>query len=353
MSFEGSSTSDAAVPGPVRRGGRTRGPVVLAAVTLTMLAAGPLAAVQPAPRASPGAGSPPEGDRGEGWFPARPSFAPLLAAPREVALRGGFLAADRGEAPGDFRGTNLEADVAVGHRLPVVRLQSAGDRRPELTLGFEVGVFTRFFLETPQRDLIGADFRVGAPLSARWNGWRARLTLLHVSGHLGDDFVERFGPPARQMTRDGFELLVARAAGNGVRLYGGGEWNFHVNEGVERAAARAGLEWDPDPRGVDVTGGSTGASRPGAAGGDGSRETDGAGRPAEAEGVRAWPFAAADARLTTLTEEVAGSAVGGLALRVEGVVLRLEARARVGPTALGELRGRDETAAGVGLRVEP
>jgi hypothetical protein len=343
--LEESSTPDAADPGPLRRGGRARGSVVLAAVTLTMLAAGPLAAVQPAPAASGAAGSGPEPEAEDGWFPGRTSFAPLLAAPREVTLRGGFLAADRGEAAGDFRGTNLEADVALGHRLPVVRLQSAGDARPELTLGLEVGVFTRFFMETPQRDLIGADFRVGAPLSARWNGWRARLTLLHVSAHLGDDFVQRFDPPARQMTRDGFELLVARAVGDGVRLYGGGEWNFHVNEGVERAAVRAGVEWDPGP-------GDRGGGSPGASAGGGASPADGA-DGGRGSGIRAWPFAAGDARATTLDEGVAGSAVGGLALRVEGVVLRLEARVHVGPTALGELRGRDETAAGVGLRVKP
>lgn len=331
VSFDVSSTRGGArgIGGLATR--RTAGPA-LAAAALALLPVGPLAGAQPAPGEPPGAGGGPQGARGSGWFPARSSFAPLLAAPREVALRGALLAADREEAPGDFRGTNLEAEVALGHRLPVVRLQPAADGRPELTLGFEVGVFTRFFLETPQRDLIAADFRVGAPLSARWEGWRARLALLHASAHLGDDFVQRFDAPARQRTRDGFELLVARAAGDEVRLYGGGEWNFHVNEGVERAAVRAGVEWDPDPDRGAGAGGPAGAS-----GG----------------GVRAWPFAAADARATSLTEEVAGSAVGGLGLRVEGVVLRLEARAHVGPSALGELRTRDETAAGVGLRVEP
>lgn len=316
----------------------------LAALALSAIATGPLAAVQPVPSAASATPGGQAGSDGAEWFPSRSSFAPLLAAPREVALRGAFLAADREEVPGDFRGTNLEADVALGHRLPVVRIQRAREGRPELTLGFEVGVFTRFFMETPQKDLIAADFRVGVPLSTRWGEWRGRLTLLHVSGHLGDDFVDRFGSPARQMTRDGLELLLARRLGDAVRLYGGAEWNFHVNEGVERAAARAGVEWDPDP------GAGAGRSSPSAGG---AVHPDDTGGSSDGSGVEAWPFAAGDARVTSLTEEVTGSAVGGLAVRVEGVVLRVEARGHVGPTALGELRTRDETAVGLGLRVEP
>lgn len=319
----------------------------LAVLALSAVATGPLAAGQPAPSTASATPGGQAGSDGAEWFPSRSSFAPLLAAPREVALRGAFLAADREELPGDFRGTNLEADVALGHRLPVVRIQRAREGRPEVTLGFEAGVFTRFFMETPQKDLIAADFRVGAPLSARWGEWTGRLTLLHVSGHLGDDFVDRFGSPARQRTRDGLELLLARRLGGAVRLYGGAEWNFHVNEGVERAAARAGVEWDPDP------GAGAGRSSPSAGGAVHPDDPDDTGGSSDGSGVEAWPFAAGDARVTSLTEEVTGSAAGGLAVRVEGVVLRVEARAHVGPTALGELRTRDETAVGLGLRVEP
>lgn len=292
-------------------------------------AAGPAGASASAPASAHGASVGTPSPAGPEWFPARPAFDPLLAAPREVGLRGAFLAADREEAPGDFAGTNLEAAVALGHRLPVVRLQRADAGRPELVVGFEVGVFTRFFMETSEKDLIAADFRVGAPVSVGWGAWRARLAVRHVSSHFGDDFVNRFAPPARQTTRDGVELLVARRLGAGLRAYAGGEWNFHVNEGVERTAARLGAEWDPAP-------------------------ADGAGaRPRAAGGLEAWPFAAADARVTSLTGDVAGSATGGLALRVEGVVVRLEARAHLGPTPLGQLRTRGETSAGLGLRIEP
>jgi hypothetical protein len=283
-------------------------------------------------QAAPGpAAAPAADDAGGAWFPDSTSFAPLRAAPREVALRGAFLVADREDRPDDFRGANVEADVALGHRLGVVRLRGGTDDGPELTLGFEVGVFSRFFMESAQKDLIGVDFRVGAPLSARYRGWAARFTLRHVSSHLGDDFVNRFDPPPGQTTRDGVELLVARRLASGLRVYVGGEWNFHRNTGVERTAARAGIEWNPAPGRRDA--------RPGGAEGDP--------RPA------VWPFAAVDVRTTSLDDDVAASGAGGIALRVAGTTLRVEVRGHAGSTPVGGLRTRDESHLGVGLRVEP
>lgn len=267
---------------------------------------------------------------GPEWFPGSTAFSPLLAAPREVSLRGSLVFADRDAPPGaDYPGTNLESEVALGHRIGVVRFQREEGGRPEVTLGFEVGVFTRFALEQKERDLIEADFRVGAPLSLRYGPWAGRLTLHHVSSHVGDDFLRRFGESlsGHQVTRDGFELLVARRLPAGLRVYAGGEWFFHANPGVEETAARGGLEWDPDP-------------------GRGNAATDG-------ESFAAWPFAAVAARATDVTAGAAVTAVGGAALRVSGVVLRLVARGHTGPSPMGQLQGRDERFLGVGLRVEP
>lgn len=279
-------------------------------------------------------------------FPDRTSFAPLLAAPREVTLRGGFVVADRDVEPGpddtfgDFEGANIEAEVALGHRVGVLRLRPETDRAPEVTLGFEVGVFTRFFMESSEKDLINADFRVGAPVSVRHGGWAGRLTLLHVSSHFGDDFVNRFGPPPSQTTRDGFELVLARrltGLAPALRIYGAGEWNFHVNRGVERTAGRLGLEWDgrPGPDGEEGRG-----AGPGKAG-------------APAADVVTWPYAGAEVRVTSRDQGVAGTGVGGLGLRVRGVTLRFEARGHFGPSPMGKLRFRDERFVGVNLRVEP
>lgn len=298
-------------------------PAVLA--VLPVLAAA-VAAAPPAPASAQA----PAADGGSvAWFPDSTAFRPLLAAPREVDLRGSLVVADRRAADGaDFEGSNLEAEVVLGHRIGVVRLQGESEGRPEVVLGFEVGVFNRFALETSEKDLIGVDYRVGLPLTLRTGPWSGRAVLLHVSSHLGDDFIARFGTPGprRQVTRDGLELTLARRLPSGLRAYGGADLNFHVNPGVPRTAVRGGLEWDPAP---------------------GRRAGPGD------DGLQLWPFAAADLEATSETSGLAATGTAGLALRVRGMTLRLEARGHAGPSPLGQLAGRDEDFLGVGLRVDP
>lgn len=223
---------------------------------------------------------------------------------------------------GDFDGANLEAEVALGLRFPVALLQPETRRGPSISIGFETGIFVRFFMETSEKDLINSDFRVGAPVAFGYRGWEARIELRHMSSHLGDDFVARFDPEFRQVSQDGFELILARRFLRDLRLYAGGEWNFNLSslDVVERGAGRWGLEFDPGWR-------------------DGGRHV--------------WPFAAADFRITSLTDEVAGTGVGGVAFRVGTVGLRLETRGHFGPSPMGQLRTFDENFWGLGLRIEP
>lgn len=321
---------------------RRRGPLEpgtsrrMRTIAVRILAAALVAALLPSPPAAR-AQQPPPGPGAVRWFPDTTAFAPLLAAPRETGLRGSFVLSDRPDldgpvapvqppgappAPSDFEGTNIEAEVALGLRVPVVLLRRETGSGPSVAVEFETGVFTRFFLETSEKDLINADFRVGAPVSLGYRGFEARLELRHLSSHFGDDFVRRFDPPFRQVSQEGFELLLARRFARAVRLYGGGEWNFNLSEEVvaERGAARWGLEYDP-----------------GAA--DGRRKV--------------WPFAAADFRIESLTDEVAGTGTAGVAFRVGGVGLRLETRGHFGPSPMGQLRRFDETFWGLGLRIAP
>lgn len=314
-----------------RVAGRALRPIVVAAFLL--VAAAPLAG-------QPAADAPRPGDAAEAgvrWFPDTTAFAPLLAAPLEIGLRGAFLLADRpdleelsGAEPaeggllGDFEGRNIEAEVALGLRLPVALFQRERPGRPSVALEFESGVFSRFFMETAQKDLINVDFRVGAPLSLGYRGWEARLELRHLSSHLGDDFAERFGADlTRQFSEEGFELLVGRRlADRALRAYAGAEANFGISdeEDVARTSLRGGIEYDP------------GATR--------GEHT-------------VWPFAAFDLQVDQLTDRVSGTAVAGAAFRVGSAGFRLESRAHFGPSTMGRLREWDETFWGVGLRIAP
>lgn len=316
-------------PRPPRSGepGPGRAPVGAAAM-LVILA---LALISPEPMPA----------QDTGWFPDRSAFAPLLADPQEPGFRGSFVLADRGGSSGwdpsgwdPYRGTNVEAEVTLGHHFGVYRFQEEDPTRgrPAVDLGFEVGVFSRFFMETAQKDLIHADFRVGFPLAVAYRGWEARLEALHYSSHLGDDFIRAVRTQPRlvdgerklfeQVSREGVELIVAHRPVPALRLYAGGRANYHANELAEESLARFGLEFDP--------GGGAG------------------------KGLGAWPYVAADLQAADNATGVSGTGAAGMLLRLPGQVLRLEARGHFGPTAIGQLRGRDvdETYLGLGLRLE-
>jgi hypothetical protein len=261
------------------------------------------------------------------WFPDVEPFGRLIATPREVQVRASFVHAER-PGVGGYAGRNIEAEVAIGHRLGLVRLDGGSSPDRAVTLGIEMGIFSRFFMEAVQRDLINSDFRIGLPLSIRGGAWESRITLRHVSSHIGDDYSVRFFPQffasvvGRQFTqvsKDGFEGLLARRIGESVRFYAGGDYNFHTNELMSRGALRFGGEWVPVP-------------------------------PGEDNGQ--WPFLAADFEYGTFSEEVGTTLVGGMGLRVNGQSFRLEARARFGSTPLGHFREADETFWGLGFALD-
>jgi hypothetical protein len=260
------------------------------------------------------------------WFPDVEPFRPLIAAPREVQVRASFVLADRPDV--GYDGRNVEAEVAIGHSLAILRLDDGSRPGRAITLGLEMGIFSRFFMETAQRDLINSDFRIGLPFAFRSGSWESRVMIRHFSAHLGDDYLVRFledevmgGFP--QTSKDGFEGLLARRLGEGGRLYVGGEYNFHTNENMSRAVFRFGGEWDPVDPGED-----------------------------DGKGNAGWPFFAGDFEYASLSEQLAATLVGGMGFRVNGQHFRLEARARFGFTPMGHFRETDETFYGLGFALD-
>jgi hypothetical protein len=257
-----------------------------------------------------------------GWFPDVEPFPQLIAAPREVQVRASFVYADRPEV--GYDGRNIEAEVAIGHTLALLRLDDGSSPGRAITLGIEMGIFSRFFMESAQRDLINSDFRIGLPVSFRRGSWESRLMVRHFSAHLGDDYLVRFFDDEvmggfSQTSKDGFEGLLARRLGESGRLYVGGEYNFHTNENMSRAGFRFGGEWDPVEPG---------------------------------EGNGGWPFFAGDFEYTSLSEQLAATLVGGMGFRVNGQQFRLEVRARFGFTPMGHFREADETFYGLGFELD-
>lgn len=259
-------------------------------------------------------------DGGSKWFPREFAIPALLAAPREVNLGGGLIATSRDSEPGDdYGGTNIEAQVAIGYRLPVIRFQKESPGRPHLVLGFELGTFSRFSTSVSQRDLINTDYKVGIPFSIKYRGWGGRIAFNHQSAHFGDEFLLRFTRvPLDQASLDGFELLFTRDIGPPARAYVGGQLNTRSTMAAEDWVVRFGAEWDPGP-------------------------SDG--RP-----IR--PFAAADFEVNEQSNRIAGRGVAGARFRIERVVLRLEFEGRFGPSEMGRFRDIDESYIGLYLRGE-
>lgn len=266
----------------------------------------------------PGAG-PANGDRQRlplDWFPGAPLIAPLRVAPREVRIAAGPFLVDR---DGRSQLGDLEAEVALGYRLPVVRLRSQRSGLAGVNLGLEGGVFARFSPETSNLGLIESDFRVGFPISVRYGVWDGRAGWVHVSSHLGDDFLSQLPatPLARKTSRDGLELLVARRFGAWLRLYAGGNWNYKVTPNLETLAGRIGAEWHP-----------TGAV-----------------------GSRVQPYAAVDFEVTDLTGRLGTTGQAGVSVSTPATDLGLSLIAHVGPSPMGHFRRVDENYVGVMLSV--
>lgn len=273
-----------------------------------------------------------EGSRTD-WFPGAFVVAPLRAAPLEVRLGGAFIVADR-DIEDSIDGSNLEAVVAIGVPVPVVRFQKEAPGRPAIDLGFEVGVFTRFFMESIEKEQIDTDYRVGFPLGIQYGMWDGRVTLLHVSSHFGDDYLDDNPQQVFQSSREGFELLLGVRPGFDGRIYVGGDLNLGRSEDytgtgqpgdpavvfttVEKWAFRFGAEWDPTQWGDR----------------------------------RIAPFAAANFEITEFTDRIATHVVAGAAFRIKTVRLLLNAEFHDGPSPMGQFRTVDESWVGANLTVE-
>ncbi len=267
------------------------------------------------------------------WFPGEFLVAPLLANPLEVRLGGDLIAVDR-DIEDSIEGTNLEANVAIGVRIPVVRFQDEVPGRPAIELGFEVGVWSRFFMESVEREQIATDYRVGIPLGLQYGVLDARLTLLHVSSHFGDDYLDDNPQDDFQSSREGFELLLGIRTAFDGRIYVGGDLNLGRSEDftgtgqpgdpfvifttVEKWAFRFGAEWDPTRWGDK----------------------------------RIAPFAAANFEYTEFTERFATHVVAGAAFRIKSVRLLLNAVFHDGPSPMGQFRTVDERWLGASVTVE-
>jgi hypothetical protein len=156
-------------------------------------------------------------------FPQDQIFCPVIADPKDPRsfaslLRGAFRTLDNPSAAG----TTMIASVGLGDSFGLVRW---GGPRPGEGLQLDVvgSIFAQFDLGAPSNDLINADYIIGLPLTFRRRGFSTRARLYHQSSHLGDEYLLRENPIAREnFSFESLELLVSQEIA-ALRAYAGGE----------------------------------------------------------------------------------------------------------------------------------
>lgn len=253
-----------------------------------------------------------------GWFPGSLVVRPLVSGSSGVDIAGAPMFVRR-DAPAGSENVSPEARVGFGYRLPVYRFRDGHTGGPALDLALEAGVKARFALGDGANGLQNSDFRVAVPLGARSGRWEGILSLVHVSSHLGDNFIEQ-NPDFESgaVSRNGFEAMALYGIVPDLRVFVGGDYNF-ATAVVETFAGRFGLDFDPR------------LGRPGT--------------------IR--PIGTFEAMITDLTQRWSFDALAGIGVRTGPGELRFAVTAHTGPSSLGHFRRVDERFVGVMISVIP
>lgn len=259
-------------------------------------------------------------DDGAGWFPHTFVVQPIAGARSGVDVGTGPLLVRRDPpaGKGDYRS---EADASFGYRLPVYRFRTAGPYGRGLDVGIEAGVLSRFALGLgdEKNGLINSDFRIAFPVGFDFGRWEGTLAAVHVSSHIGDDFiVENDGMRPGASSRNGVELTFLYSLEPGLRLFGGGDYNWTA-VAVETVGARFGLALDLSP----------GAER------------------------RWRPTGAIELQLSDITSGPGVTGTVGMALRTGTGDVRFGLTGHVGPSEMGQFRRFDEEYVGLFLTFVP
>ena len=187
----------------------------------------PAHAQQPRPGAAgvPDEGREPTWTLGSGrtvsLFPTGDVFPPYMADPHktESAVMG-HLYTRTGIADSTDRRIGLKA----GGRLGMVRLSPRSPNGRSWQLSLDAGLDAQF--DSDQKvDNIGWDGNYGVTLTTASGGpFSAKLALLHVSSHVGDEYSERTGRTRIDYTRQELAFGLGWRLARAVHVYAEGGW---------------------------------------------------------------------------------------------------------------------------------
>lgn len=283
----------------------------------------PLAAVLLLSGGGPGAlAAQTAADEAGPWLPSEFAVQPIAWARSGVDIGLGPLLVRR-DPPSGSGELSPEADAAFGYRVPVYRISGGRDGGPELDVGLEGGVVSRFALGEGANGLIGSDFRVAFPLGADFGSWEATLAPVHESSHFGDDHIEQTpGFEQKSSSRNGAEGTLIHRMGRRFRVFGAVDYNWAAVN-VETLGARLGVALDGSP----------------------------AGESGDLRSLR--PIGTVELHVSDYTRGPGITGMVGVGLRAGPSDLRLGLTGHVGPSEMGQFRGVEEEYFGVFLTFVP
>ena len=165
-------------------------------------------------------------------------FQSLVADPLEPRMGIALMQTDVFERAGDGlerpafsfpdpedSSSDVNAAAAIGGSIPLFWLAD-WPGKGGIVATAQLGVFSRFRIEYPSRDDVGQDWFVGMPFEFSREKFTGRFRIMHRSSHIGDELVETTGASRIEFGGEFADFLAGYYIVPGVRLYGGGTWNF-------------------------------------------------------------------------------------------------------------------------------
>lgn len=177
-----------------------------------------------------------QGDYGFYVLPEGLIYRSYLAGPKEPRMSAGIVS-----IPDD----STMWDATVGGRLGIFRIGNSDPIRPR---GFQMDVEAAAMLrlDIPENvDVLGADYRVGFPLTWGDEFSQGKFSYYHMSSHLGDEFWEKNPEfPLYRQARDALVLGHSLYLTDSLRIYGEVGWAFYC-VASEPWEVQFGLDYAP------------------------------------------------------------------------------------------------------------
>lgn len=165
-------------------------------------------------------------------------FQPLIADPMEPRMSLSLMQTNIFERAGEGRerpsftfpdpedaAKDVNVGAGIGGSIPLLLLKE-WPGKGGIVASAQLGVFARFRIEYPSRDDVGQDWFVGMPFEITYEKFTGRFRIMHRSSHIGDELVEVTGAQRIEFGGEYADFLAGYQPIDGLRLYGGGTWNF-------------------------------------------------------------------------------------------------------------------------------